>query len=122
MKYGGHKSKKNIVRLSRKRDVGYELTTHLLVNAQTDSPIAPYEMHMRTAEKVHATREGGVEDMPHLEPSLPTMDASNDWNLPAKIVHVIDREAGSTPLAQGCRQEAMHSRRGDCLALRVPSW
>jgi hypothetical protein len=78
--------------LSHERNIGYELTTHLLVDAQTGSPIAPCEMHLKTATKVHSTREA-VEDMIHLDQLLPKMEASKDWDLLSQIVYVIDREA-----------------------------
>ena len=95
LKYGGHTTKKDVVQLTHETDIGYELTTHLLVNAQNGQPIAPMEMHLRTAKKVHSTREEPVEDVNHMEQMLPTMNASRTWNLPTKLVHVIDREADS---------------------------
>lgn len=95
LKYGDHASKKDVVRLNHETNIGYELTTHLLVNAQNGQPIAPLEMHLRTAKKVYSTREEPVEDVNHMEQMLPTMNASQTWNLPAKLVHVIDREADS---------------------------
>ena len=33
--------------------------------------------------------------MIHVEQLLPTMEAAKHWNLPAKIVHVLDHEADS---------------------------
>jgi hypothetical protein len=95
LKYGGHTAKKDVVRLNHETNIGYELTTHLLVDAQNGNPVAPYEMHLRTADKVHTTRDGGVQDVIHVEQLLPTMEAAKHWDLPAKIVHVIDREADS---------------------------
>jgi hypothetical protein len=95
LKYGDHTTKKDVVQLTHETNIGYELTTHLLVNAQNGQPIAPMEMHLRTSEKIHSTREEPVEDVNHMEQMLPTMYASQTWNLPAKLVHVIDREADS---------------------------
>lgn len=95
LKYGDHTAKKDVVRLNHETNIGYELTTHLLVDAQNGKPIAPLEMHLRTAKKVHSTREESVEDVNHMEQVLPTMEASKRWDLPARIVHVIDREADS---------------------------
>ncbi len=95
LKYGDHASKKDVVRLTHETNIGYELTTHLLVNAQNGQPIAPLGMHLRTSEKVHSTRNEPVEDVNHMEQMLPTMDASKAWKLPVKLVHVIDREADS---------------------------
>ncbi|MCL2349142.1 MAG: transposase, partial [Planctomycetaceae bacterium] len=95
LKYGDHRAKKDVVRLTHETNIGYELTTHLLVNAQNGQPIAPLEMHLRTAEKVHSTRDEPVEDANHTERILPTMNASKNWGLAAKMVHVIDRETDS---------------------------
>ena len=95
LRYSGHTAKKDATRLTHAADIGYELTTHLLVDAVDGSPIAPYEMSLKTAEKVHTTCENPVADVQHKEQVLPMMEASRGWNLPAKIVHVIDSEADS---------------------------
>jgi hypothetical protein len=86
--------KSDLVQLTHDADVGYELTTALLVAAGDGRPLAPVEMHLRTAEGTLSTRPG-TERLPHLEQVLPTMTASREWNLPLPVVHVIDREADS---------------------------
>jgi len=93
IKCGKHSAKKDVTRISHTTDIGYDLTTHLLVDAADGSPIAPYEMSLKTAEKVHSTRENPVADEGHKDQILSMMEASRSWNLPAKVVHVIDREA-----------------------------
>jgi hypothetical protein len=90
-----HANKRDRVRLSHEHDVGYDLTTALLVSPDDGSPLAPMEIHLRTAEGVHSTRESASRHRPHLEQILPTMTASLAWHLPRPIVHVIDREADS---------------------------
>ena len=95
MKCGKHTAKKDVLQLTHAADVGYELTTHLLVDAEDGSPIAPYEMSLKTAQTVHTTCENPVADVQHKEQVLPMMEASRSWDLPAKIVHVIDSEADS---------------------------
>jgi len=95
LKYTHHTAKKDVLAVSHEQDIGYDLTTHLLVNAQNGRPIAPLEMHLRTTGKVHTTRDEAVRDVPHIDQVLPTMEAAKHWDLPAKIVHVIDREADS---------------------------
>ena len=95
LKYGAHTAKKDVTRLTHEADIGYDLTTQLLVDAVDGSPIAPYEMSLKTAEEIHSTRETPVADAGHKDQVLPMMEASKEWDLPAKIVHVIDREADS---------------------------
>jgi hypothetical protein len=88
-------SKRDLTQLTHSTDVGYELTTALLVNGDNGSPLAPMEMHLKTADGVLSTRERAPRNMPHLDQVLPTMKASRTWDLPKPLVHVIDREADS---------------------------
>lgn len=87
--------KNDIVQLTHSTDVGYELTTALLVSADDGSPFAPMEIHLKTATGVLSTRRRAPKDMPHLDQVLPTMKAARGWNLCKPLVHVIDREADS---------------------------
>lgn len=80
--------------LTHKDDVGYELTTALLVSAENGSPLAPMEMHLKTADGVLSTRLQ-TRDVGHLEQILPTMNAAADWGLNKPLLHVIDRESDS---------------------------
>jgi hypothetical protein len=88
-------SKQDLVQLTHETDVGYELTNALLVSADDGSPLAPMEMHVRTAHGVLSTRDPAPRVRPHLEQVLPTMEASRTWDLSKLLVHVIDREADS---------------------------
>ena len=87
--------KKDLTQLTHEHDVGYELTTALLVSADDGSPLAPLELHLRTDEGVLSTRARRPRRVGHLEQVLPTMRASRSWGLAKPIVHVIDREADS---------------------------
>jgi hypothetical protein len=89
------------VRLTHAADVGYELTTALLVNPEDGSPLAPMEMHLRTARGVLSTREPAPRKQPHLEQILPTMQAGEAWGLGKPMLHVIDREADSVDHYRG---------------------
>lgn len=80
--------------LTHKDDVGYELTTALLVSAANGSPLAPMEMHLKTGGGVLSTRPG-ARNVAHLEQVLPTMKAATLWGLNKPLLHVIDREADS---------------------------
>lgn len=80
--------------LTHEDDVGYELTTALLVSATNGSPLAPMEMHLKTADGVLSTRPN-TRNVAHLEQVLPTMKAAAAWGLKKPLLHVIDREADS---------------------------
>lgn len=91
-----HRSKADVFELTHKNDVGYDLTTSLLVDAANGAPLAPVQMHLKTATIVHSTAVAapGVDDH-HLEQLLPTMNEIASWGLPRKPVHIVDREADS---------------------------
>jgi hypothetical protein len=93
--FGHAADKRDLVQLTHDADVGYELTTSLLVSADDGRPLAPMEMHLKTAQGVLSTRETPPRNRPHLEQVWPTMRAARTWNLAKPIVHVIDREADS---------------------------
>jgi len=85
--------KDDATKLTHEKDVGYELTTALLVSADDGSPLAPMEIHLKTGAGVLSTRDPAPKDVPHLDQVLPTMMASREWKLDKSLLHVIDREA-----------------------------
>lgn len=87
--------KRDLVQLTHETDVGYELTTALLVSGADGSPLAPMEMHLKTSDRILSTRSPAPADVPHLEQILPTMQASQSWGLNKPLLHVVDREADS---------------------------
>jgi DDE family transposase len=95
LRYDHPASKPDLVQLTHATDVGYELTSALLVSADDGSPLAPMELHLRTADGVLSTRTPAPRHVGHLEQVLPTMRASASWGLAKPLVHVIDREADS---------------------------
>jgi DDE family transposase len=94
--FGTHASKPDVFALTHQHDVGYDLTTSLLVDAATGAPLAPVQMHLKTATAIHSTAATapGMDDH-HLEQLLPTMNEIASWNLPRTPVHIVDREADS---------------------------
>ena len=67
-----------------------------MVNAQNGSPIAPIEMHLKTANGFLSTAETvPPSDDHHLGQVLPMMQNIAAMNLPTILVHVIDREGDS---------------------------
>jgi hypothetical protein len=87
--------KRDLTQLTHATDIGYELTTALMVSADDGSPLAPMEMHLKTAGGVISTRDPAPKGVPHLDQVLPTMEASRRWKLEKSLLHVIDREADS---------------------------
>ena len=88
-------SKPDLTQLTHASDIGYELTTALLVSGADGSPLAPMEVHLKTAAGVLSTRRRAPKDVPHSDQVLPTMRAAKTWGLSRPLVHVIDREADS---------------------------
>lgn len=95
LSYPGHASKRDQAQLSQGDNRGYELTNVLAVSGADGAPLAPVELHLKTAHGVLSTRDPAPADVHHLEQVLPTMNASRDWNLGAIALHTIDREADS---------------------------
>lgn len=89
--------KKDLLQLTHKTDIGYDLTTALLVEANTGITLAPMQIHLKTGEQLHSTAsEPPSWSGHHLDQLETTMrEAAEDWDLPRTPVHVIDREADS---------------------------
>ena len=94
--YKSHSSKKDLRQVTHEHDIGYDMTSALLIAADTGKPIAPMQMHLKTADAVHSTAlEVPDCDDHHLDQVEPTMREADQWELGRKVVHVIDREADS---------------------------
>ena len=95
--FGSHPSKRDRKRLTNDRDCGYDLHLALLVDAADGSAVAPVDVTLTTADAVLSTRPDGIADQPagHVDQLLPAMTAVAALALPARLVHVIDREADS---------------------------
>ena len=94
LNYASHTSKKDLLQLTHETDVGYDLTTALLVEADTGIALAPMQLHLKTGKGVHSTAKKRPKMTDHhLDQLEPTMDEAESWGLERRIVHVIDREA-----------------------------
>jgi len=95
--FGAHPSKTDRKRLSGDRDRGYDLHLALLVDAADGSALAPVDVTLTTADAVLSTRPDGIAAHPaaHVDQLLPAMAAVAALDLPARLVHVVDREADS---------------------------
>jgi hypothetical protein len=94
--YKKHTAKHDITRISHKEDIGYELASQLLVETRTGQPVAPIQMHLKTADGFLSTANTPPPaDTHHLEQVLPLMREADEMGISATIIHVIDREADS---------------------------
>ena len=94
--YASHTAKRDLRQLTHEHDIGYDLTTALLVDAHDGTPLAPVQMHVKTADTVYSTAEQAPDvDDHHLDQLEPTMNEVASWELPRQVVHVIDREGDS---------------------------
>jgi hypothetical protein len=94
--YRNHKSKQDLRQLTHEHDVGYDLTTALLVDAHDGQPLAPMQVHVKTADTVYSTAQHAPQlDDHHVAQLEPTMNEVSTWELPRQVVHVVDREADS---------------------------
>ena len=88
--------KKDLLQLTHKDDIGYDLTTSLLVEADTGITLAPMQIHVRTENTVYSTAtHPPSSDQHHLDHLEPTMDEVAQWQLLRHVVNVVDREADS---------------------------
>lgn len=96
LNYKSHRSKGDLRQVTHEHDIGYDMTTALLVSADDGKPIAPMQMHLNTADAVHSTAVDVPDgDDHHLDQVEPTMAEADTWQLEREVVHVIDREADS---------------------------
>ena len=49
------RQKRDLVQLTHEHDIGYDLTTSLLIEADTGITLAPMQIHLKTADAVHST-------------------------------------------------------------------
>jgi hypothetical protein len=94
--YKNHRHKKDLRQLTHETDIGYDMTSALLVDADNGKPLAPVQMHLKTADTLHSTASAPPDiDAHHLDQVAPTMEEAEKWDLQRKVVHIIDREADS---------------------------
>jgi hypothetical protein len=91
-----HTSKTDCFQRSHDQDVGYDLGTALIVDADNGRPLGPMEFRVHTACGILSTRPGGAKAPPaHIDELADVMADSRRWNLPRSLVHIVDREADS---------------------------
>lgn len=94
--FNTHISKKDRVKRSHQADLGYELGSALIVDAEDGATLGPMELRLRTKKGMLSTRLDKAECPPgHVDEVLDVMDESRGWRLDRTMVHVIDREGDS---------------------------
>jgi hypothetical protein len=96
LSFGTHPSKTDRATLTHAHDVGYDLSTVLIVRAGDGAPIAPVLVALTTADGVKSTRDDApAADLCHIDQVLGDMRYVHDLDFGTTVVHVIDREADS---------------------------
>ncbi len=94
--FNKHTSKFDRYVRSHDTDLGYELGTALVVDADSGRPLGPMEFRLRTAQGMLSTRVSGAAFPPgHVGELDDVMAAAQGWKLGRTPIHVIDREADS---------------------------
>ena len=94
--FNKHTSKKDRLQRTHETDLGYELGSALLVDAEDGTTLGPMELRLRTGTGMLSTRSNGADCPPgHIDEVLDAMDESRRWGLQRTLVHVIDREGDS---------------------------
>jgi hypothetical protein len=105
--YGGHTSKKDRLQMTHATDIGYELQSSLLVNAQNGTPLSVVAQNLVSADGVWQSRKSRIQpdDQTHLDELSERIDWIKEQQLSKPLVHIVDREADSVDhLRQWSRQ------------------
>lgn len=95
--YGGHVSKKDRLQMTHATDIGYELQSSLLVNAQDGNPLSVAAQNLVSAEGVWMSRQARMQadDQTHLDELSERIAWIEQQQFARTIVHIVDREADS---------------------------
>jgi hypothetical protein len=73
-----------------KHDIGYELTTQLLVDAEVGRPMVPIQMHWKTLDGEYSPAKTAPSAEEHrLEQIMSLMQSAAAMHLSAQIVHAL---------------------------------
>lgn len=80
LNYTSHASKKDLLQLTHENDIGYDLTTALLIEAHTGITLALMQVHVKAGKALHSTaKKPPKRTAHHLDQLEPTMDEAKDW-------------------------------------------
>lgn len=106
--YGSHTSKKDRLQMTHAKDIGYELQSSLLVNAQNGNPLSVTAQNLVSAEGVWQSRRATIQgdEQTHLDELTERIDWIEQQQFAKRLVHIVDREADSIRhLRQWSRQD-----------------
>jgi hypothetical protein len=96
LNYAHHDSKRDKTQLSHKKDIGYELTAMLAVDAESGQPMGLLQAHLKTSYGFESTSDTPLAaKTSHLAQVMKLMEDAKSMNLGATPVTIIDREANS---------------------------
>jgi hypothetical protein len=96
LQYVKHSHKSNRQQRTHKHDVGYELQSSLLIDAESGLPIAPLAQTLCDASGRYMTyAENGGEKATHLNALFEQITSIESMSINKKLVHIIDREGDS---------------------------
>ena len=95
--YLAHTSKKDRLQMSHAKDIGYELQSSLMVDAQNGLPLSIIAQNLCSNEGCWQSRKATMQkaDVTHLDELTERMDWIGEQNCAKKLVHIVDREADS---------------------------
>jgi hypothetical protein len=94
--FNKHTSKTDRLQRTHQYDVGYDVGTALIVDAQNGQPLGPMELRCRTGNGALSTRPGNASyPSAHVDEVMGVMADASRWQLSKPLVHIIDREADS---------------------------
>jgi hypothetical protein len=95
--YGGHSSKKDRLQMTHATDIGYELQSSLLVNAQSGLPMSVVAQNLVSAEGIWQSRQAKIQaaDQTHLDELTERIGWIEEQGFTKRLVHIVDREADS---------------------------
>lgn len=99
--YGGHTSKRDRLKMTPIHDIGYELQSSLLVNAQNGNPLSGVAQNWVSAEGIWQSRQAKIQDdeQTHLDALSDRIDWIEQQQFAKRLVHIVDREADSVAAA-----------------------
>ena len=95
--YGGHSSKKDRLQMTHASDIGYELQSSLLVNAQDGLPLSVVAQNLVSAQGIWQSRKANLQpdDQTHLDELSERIEWIEQHPLSKRLIHIVDREADS---------------------------
>jgi hypothetical protein len=105
LNYRSHSDKRDRVRMTHDKDVGYQLQSCVLVADRDGSPICAPVQNLRTAKGLLSSRvEGMLAQTPHLDELNERVAWLEQQQLGRTLVHVVDRQADSIGHLRRCNE------------------